>query len=100
MEVYDDGEHDSKVEEVKSSFQDHVKFWTLNKNRFPSLSRLAAYVLALCPSGAEKERSFKLLRCILPKDHTRDSLGPDMIKHEMFFAYNRDSLQLFNLNSE
>ena len=99
LEVHVDEYDDKKVAEIKGEVEDYIKFWKVNGHRFPSLSKIAECVLAFCPSGAEIERSFKLLRNILPKDHTRDCVGESTIMYEMFFAYNRNVLDLFNLNT-
>lgn len=74
------------------------EFWTKHSHRIPSLAKIAYGILSLCPSGAEIERSFKKLRNILPKDHTRDTLNPDTIKMEMFFQYNQSLCSFFNLD--
>jgi len=71
------------------------EFWNDNCMRLQSLFKVAVSVLCVCPSAAEVERSFKKLRCILPKDHTRDTISEENVKYEMFFSFNREKIKFF-----
>lgn len=83
------------VSDVNSRVDDACKFWEAYSSRLPLLSRVASNILALCPSGAEVERSFKKLRMILPKDHQRDQINEAMLRVEMFMSFNKHHLTLF-----
>tara|TARA_R110002050_G_scaffold23108_1_gene62606 strand:+ start:1663 stop:2331 length:669 start_codon:yes stop_codon:yes gene_type:complete len=87
------GEHEA-VSEI-DCVVDANGFWDVYSHRLPNLSKVFKNVFALCPSGAEVERSFKKLRMILPKDHQRDTIQEEMLRTEMFFSFNRKHLSLF-----
>tara|TARA_R110002050_G_scaffold52516_2_gene119808 strand:+ start:3251 stop:4006 length:756 start_codon:yes stop_codon:yes gene_type:complete len=74
---------------------DEKRFWSENRSKMQSLFTVVNHVFAFCPSAAEVERSFKKLRAILPKDHSRDCIQESMLSKEMFFSFNRSHLQLF-----
>ncbi len=82
-------------EEVKRKVSSPQSFWEAHKPRLPCLYKLSISVLCFCPSAAEVERSFKKLRSILPKNHTRDRIKEMSLRREMFFSFNKGKLALF-----
>ena len=83
---------DEKLDSGAALYQ----WWYSNRNNFKILFSVAAPLFTISVSGgAEVERSFKTLRKTLPKDHSRDSMNPDLIEAEVFFSFNRDLIKLF-----
>ncbi len=83
------------ISDIDGRIDNAFVFWEVYSNRLPLLSRIAKNVFALCPSGAEVERSFKKLRMVLPKDHQRDCIQENMLRIEMFMSFNKKHLFLF-----
>lgn len=87
--------NNARVDEVSLKLSSPQTFWDEHKGRLPCLYKLSLSVFAFCPSAAEVERSFKKLRAILPKDHTRDCINEQSLRREMFFSFNKEKLSLF-----
>ena len=89
-----EGDEEHRVIDIKKTVEDPQCFWKEYSHRLPSLFKVSNCVFAIAFSGADVERSFKKLRCVLPKDHTRRHEGADVEEGDVLLVQRCPSTSL------
>ena len=79
----------SPVLDTSKDFRLQLNEWWGQREDLKTMVPFVRALFTVPLSTAQVERSFKLLRKTLPRDHSRDSMKDDLLAAEVFFAFNK-----------